>query len=148
MPSATGTNRACPDTERKAYGRASIAVIVIDCNDSGPVAAFWKAALGYEEAARNGDWVKLRDPAGVGRALAIDRVPEGTVTKNHVHLDLRSSGSDADEVARLVGLRARVLRVFPGNHGVMRDPEGNEFDIVERCTPDTGSAHRVDDRPR
>ncbi len=31
---------------------ASIAVIVIDCNDSAPVAAFWMAALGYEEAAR------------------------------------------------------------------------------------------------
>ena len=112
----------------------SIAVIVIDCNDSEPVAAFWTAALGYEEAARNGDWVKLRDPAGVGPALAIDPVPEGKVVKNRVHLDLRPSGSVADEVARLEQLGASVARIFPGSHVVMRDPEGNEFCVVEPTT--------------
>ena len=92
------------------------------------------AALGYEEAARNGDWVKLRDPAGVGPALAIDPVPEGKVVKNRVHLDLRPSGSIEDEVARLEQLGARVARVFPGSHVVMHDPEGNEFCVVEPTT--------------
>ncbi len=71
---------------------AGIAVIVIDCNDSAPVAAFWKAALGYEQAARDGDWDKLYDPACVGPALAIDPVPEGKLVKNRVHLDLRPRG--------------------------------------------------------
>jgi predicted enzyme related to lactoylglutathione lyase len=113
---------------------AQISVIVIDCNDSAPVAAFWKAALGYEEAARDGDWVKLRDPTGVGPALAIDPVPEGKVVKNRVHLDLRPSGTVEDEVTRLEDLGAQVFRIFPGSHVVMQDPEGNEFCVVEPKT--------------
>ena len=113
---------------------ASITVIVIDCNDSEPVAAFWKAALGYEEVARDGDWVKLRDPAGIGPALAIDPVPEGKVDKNRVHLDLRPSRSVEDEVARFERLGASVFRAFPGSHVGMRDPEGNEFCMVEPTT--------------
>jgi hypothetical protein len=113
---------------------ASIAVIVIDCGDSGPVAAFWMAALGYEVAARDGDWVKLRDPRGVGPSLAIDPVPEGKTVKNRVHLDLRPSDSVEAEVARLEQIGARVVRVFPGSHVVMHDPEGNEFCVVEPTT--------------
>jgi len=113
---------------------ASMAVVVIDCNDSAPVAAFWKGALGYEEAARNDDWVKLRDPAGLGPAIAIDPVPEGKIVKNRVHLDLQPSGSVDAEVARLEQLGARVGRVFPGSHVVMLDPEGNEFCVVEPTT--------------
>ena len=113
---------------------ASIAVVVIDCNDSAPVAAFWKGALGYIETARDGDWVKLCDPAGIGPALAIDPVPEGKVVTNRVHLDLRPSGSVEAEVARLDGLGARTVRVFPGSHVVMHDPEGNEFCVVGPMT--------------
>jgi hypothetical protein len=113
---------------------ASIAVIVIDCSDSQPVADFWMAALGYEVAARNGTWIKLRDPRGAGPSLAIDPVPEGKVVKNRVHLDLRPSGTVAAEVARLEQLGARVARVFPGSHVIMHDPEGNEFCVVEPTT--------------
>ena len=113
---------------------ASIAVVVIDCGDSRPVAEFWVAALGYEVAARNGDWIKLRDPQGVGPALAIDPVPEGKIVKNRVHLDLRPSDTVEAEVARLEQLGARVARIFPGSHVVMHDPEGNEFCVVEPHT--------------
>jgi hypothetical protein len=113
---------------------ARIAVIVIDCADSEPVAAFWMAALGYEVAARSGDWIKLRDLKGVGPSLAIDPVPESKVVKNRVHLDLKPSGSVADEVARLEQLGAQVIRVFPGSHVVMHDPKGNEFCVVEPST--------------
>ena len=113
---------------------ASIAVIVIDCGDSQPVAEFWMAALGYEVAARNGDWIKLRDPSGMGPSLAIDPVPEGKIVKNRVHLDLRPSGTVEAEVARLEQLGAQGVRVFPGSHVVMHDPEGNEFCVVEPST--------------
>jgi len=113
---------------------ASIVVIVIDCNDSAPVAAFWMAALGYEVGAQNGTWIKLRDPAGVGPDLAIDPVPEGKVVKNRVHLDLMPSGSLDAEVARLEQLGARVFRVFPDSHTVMQDPEGNEFCVLDPKT--------------
>jgi hypothetical protein len=113
---------------------ASIAVIVIDCGDSQLVADFWKAALDYEDAARSGDWIKLRDPRGIGPSLAIDPVPEGKVVKNRVHLDLRPSESLQSEVVRLQQLGASVLRVFPNSHVVMQDPEGNEFCVVEPST--------------
>ncbi|MDQ4045016.1 MAG: VOC family protein [Chloroflexota bacterium] len=113
---------------------ASIAVIVIDCDDSQPVAEFWMAALGYEVAARDGTWIKLRDPKGVGPSLAIDPVPEGKIVKNRVHLDLKPSGTVEAEVARLEHLGAQVARVFPGSHVIMQDPEGNEFCVVEPNT--------------
>lgn len=113
---------------------ASIAVIVIDCRDSGPVAEFWMAALGYEVAARDDTWIKLRDPLGVGPALAIDPVPEGKAVKNRVHLDLKPSGTMEAEVARLEGLGAQRLRDFPGSHTVMADPEGNEFCVLQPHT--------------
>ena len=85
---------------------ACIAVIVIDGRDSQPMAEFWMAALGYETAARDGDWIKVRDPKGVGPALAIDPVPESKIVKNRVHLDLMPSGSVEAEVARLRQLGA------------------------------------------
>lgn len=110
---------------------ASIAVVVIDCRDSEPVAAFWMAALGYEVAAQDGTWIKLRDPAGVGPPLAIDPVPEGKVVKNRVHLDLKPATTMETEVERLQQLGAHVLRVFPGSHTVMHDPEGNEFCVLQ-----------------
>ena len=113
---------------------ACIAVIVIHCNDSASVAAFWKAALGYEEAARDSEWIKLHDPKGIGPAITNDPVPECKVVKNRVHLDLRPSGSVEEEVARLERLGASVFRLFPGSHVVMRDPEGNEFCVVEPLT--------------
>ncbi|HUG13890.1 MAG TPA: VOC family protein [Thermomicrobiales bacterium] len=110
---------------------ASIAVIVIDCVDSRPVAEFWMAALGYEVAAQDGEWIKLRDPQALGPPLAIDPVPESKVVKNRVHLDLKPQGSHEAEVARLEQLGARIFRVFPGSHTVMHDPEGNEFCVLE-----------------
>jgi hypothetical protein len=113
---------------------ASIAVIVIDCLDSRPVAEFWMAALGYEVAAQDGTWIKLRDPDGIGPPLAIDPVPEGKIVKNRVHLDLRPAESMDAEVARLEQLGARIVREFPDSHTVMHDPEGNEFCVLQPHT--------------
>ena len=113
---------------------ASIAVIVIDCIDSQPVAEFWMAALGYEIDIRNGPWIKLRDPRGVGPPLAIDPVPEPKIVKNRVHLDLMPATTMEAEVARLEGLGARVVRVVDNEgsiHTVMADPEGNEFCVLQ-----------------
>lgn len=114
---------------------ATIDCIVIDCIDSGPVAAFWQAALGYEEARRDGTWVLLRDPRGRTPNLAIDPVPEGKVVKNRVHLDLIPAETMEAEVERLERLGARRLRVVRNGpdsvHTVMADPEGNEFCVLQ-----------------
>jgi hypothetical protein len=53
-------------------------------------------------------------------------VPEPKTAKNRLHFDLRPLTSRADEVERLKGLGASVVREF-ASHTVMQDPEGNEF---------------------
>ncbi len=113
---------------------ASIAVVVIDCVDSRPVAEFWRQALGYEEANRTEDWVLLCDPHGVGPPVAIDPVPEAKEIKNRLHLDLMPTGSMEAEVDRLSRLGARSVREVHQNdsvHTVMQDPEGNEFCVLQ-----------------
>jgi hypothetical protein len=83
-------------------------------------------AVGKMVADENSGDVRLRRPR-----LFFQRVPEGKIAKNRVHLDIHV---DADqktaEVARLVGVGAQLI----GTHSdrgpttyVMRDPEGNEF---------------------
>jgi predicted enzyme related to lactoylglutathione lyase len=66
------------------------------------------------------------------------RINRGTLTSartdaNRVHLDLVPDASQAEELARLESLGARVIddrrRVTPGGWVVMADPEGNEFDL-------------------
>ncbi|MFF8034988.1 MULTISPECIES: VOC family protein [unclassified Streptomyces] len=68
---------------------------------------------------------------GRGRRLLFQRVPEAKTVKNRLHLDLHpGEGRREEEVARLEGLGARVLRRVEEPSGgwlVMTDPEGNEF---------------------
>ncbi len=57
-------------------------------------------------------------------------VPEPKPAKNRIHLDLLPPGDDQQaELARLVGLGARVLDTQPPGVGwiILTDPEGNEF---------------------
>src|SRR5689334_5729916 len=101
--------------------------VTFDCASPLLVAAFWAAALGSnvdEDSTDDRAWV---EPAGWGGpTLWFQRVPEGKTAKNRQHFDLRAMGSVQEEVERLVGLGASVLR--PGDDlVVMADPEWNEF---------------------
>ncbi|CAL9546604.1 hypothetical protein SUDANB176_04354 [Streptomyces sp. enrichment culture] len=68
---------------------------------------------------------------GLGRRLLFQRVPEAKTVKNRLHLDLHpGEGRREEEVARLEGLGAKVLRRVDepsGSWVVMADPEGNEY---------------------
>ncbi len=72
-----------------------------------------------------------RDPAGVEPRLYFQRVPEGKIAKNRVHLDVHVEPErKAAEVDRLVGLGARVIDTHDDRGPltyVLVDPEGNEF---------------------
>jgi len=61
-------------------------------------------------------------------------VPEGKVTKNRLHLDLRADGvSTAEELDRLLSLGARRVDVGQppdASWVVLADPEGNEFCLL------------------
>ncbi len=135
--------------------------IVFDSSDPAGLARFWAEALGYQEeppppgfddwpaflrsiAVPEEEWGRCAavvDPAGVGPRVFIQKVPEGKVVKNRVHLDLSVSGGRgvadeerraniAREVARLEGVGATALgpNEEMGSYWVvMQDPEGNEF---------------------
>jgi hypothetical protein len=137
--------------------------VTFDCADPDRQAHFWAEALGYripeppdgfstwiEWAAkagvpeeRWGDFSAVEDPAGEGPRIYFQRVPEGKVAKNRVHLDVNVSprGASIDErktavsaaVARLKALGAtdeRGTKEEMGEYWVrMNDPEGNEFCI-------------------
>ncbi|WP_256793081.1 VOC family protein [Terrabacter sp. Ter38] len=133
--------------------------VTFDCADPERVARFWCEVLGYEvpppppgfaswdefdqslPAERQGSAFACSDPTGVGPRLFFQRVPEGKVVKNRVHLDVRvGTGLVGDErlaaleseCARLVALgatRGTLLRADGFNEScqVMQDVEGNEF---------------------
>jgi len=133
--------------------------VTFDCAEPERVARFWCEVLGYvvppppegfaswDEAdralppERRGAAFACVDPAGVGPRLFFQRVPEGKVVKNRVHLDVRVGlglvGEERlaaleAECTRLVALgatRGQLLRADGYNESclVMQDVEGNEF---------------------
>jgi len=119
-----------------------IDTVTIDCADPRRLAAFWSEALDYaiDEVDDDGALILDRvDEAGRGGAVYFQRVPEGKVAKNRVHLDLRPSTSMAAEVARLALLGATEQRLVDEGDGawtVMLDPEGNELCVLRG--PDDG----------
>ncbi|WP_020141694.1 VOC family protein [Terracoccus sp. 273MFTsu3.1] len=133
--------------------------VTFDCADPERVARFWCEVLGYEvpppprgfaswdefdqslPPERQGSAFACSDPTGVGPRLFFQRVPEGKVVKNRVHLDVRVGtglvGEERlaaleSECVRLVALgatRGTLLRADGFNEScqVMQDVEGNEF---------------------
>jgi Glyoxalase-like domain len=133
--------------------------VTFDCAEPERVARFWCEVLGYVAPpppdgfaswdAFNGSlppedrdaWFACSDPTGVGPRLFFQRVPEGKVAKNRVHLDVRvATGLVGEErlavleaeCARLLPLgatRFRLLLADEENESclVMQDVEGNEF---------------------
>ena len=135
--------------------------VTFDCADPERVARFWCEVLGYVvppppdgfatwddfdrtlPSERQGSAFACIDPSGVGPRLFFQRVPEGKVVKNRMHLDVRVGtglvGAERvavleAECARLVALGAVRVRLLPADDEnesciVMQDIEGNEFDL-------------------
>ena len=136
--------------------------VVFDCADPLKQAGFWAEALHYRMPDPPGDfatweeWARaegipeenwndaagIEDPDGEGPRLYFQKVPEGKVAKNRVHLDLNVSGGRGvsieerreaiyAEVQRLKALGAHDGRGAMDEDGEfwvrMNDPEGNEF---------------------
>lgn len=118
--------------------------VTFDCAEPVRVARFWSEVLGYVLAppeSQDAAGAACSDPAGVGPRLYFQRVPEGKVVKNRVHLDVRVGtglvGEERlaaleSECARLVALgatRGLLLLADDENESClnMQDVEGNEF---------------------
>ncbi len=135
--------------------------VTFDCAEPERLARFWCEVLGYVvqpppdgyagwddfertlPPEQQGSAFACVDPNGVGPRLFFQRVPEGKVVKNRVHLDVRvGTGLVGDErlaalqaeSARLVALGAVEVRVLLADEDnesciLMQDVEGNEFDL-------------------
>ena len=133
--------------------------VTFDCAEPERVARFWCEVLGYvvppppegfasweafersQPPEQQGSWFACVDPSGSGPRLFFQRVPEGKIVKNRVHLDVRvGTGLVGEErlavlqaeAARLETLGARrVLLQLADEENVscltMQDIEGNEF---------------------
>ncbi|AJF65562.1 VOC family protein [Streptomyces vietnamensis] len=133
--------------------------VTIDCAEPARLAEFWCEVLGYvlppvpegfatwSEYHRSLSFEEqpvyfaCSDPTGAGPRVLFQRVPEGKVVKNRVHLDVRAGkGLVGDErlatleaeCARLVKLGATHLytQYADGENEsciTLQDPEGNEF---------------------
>ena len=135
--------------------------VTFDCAVPERVARFWCEVLGYVvppppegfasweqfdavlPPERQGSAFACVDPTGAGPRLFFQRVPEGKVVKNRVHLDVRVGtglvGAERlaaleAECARLLALGATRVRLMPADGVdesclVMQDVEGNEFGL-------------------
>ncbi len=119
-----------------------IQCLCIDTTDPAKLAGFWQEALGWRRTYDEPDQIVLEPPEGspedgVVPDLLFLRVPEEVATKNRLHLDLRPQ-DQAAEVARLEALGAERADVGQGRDVdwvVMKDPDGNYFDVLRAFTP-------------
>lgn len=122
--------------------------IVIDALDPPALARFWAAAL-QEYAIRPYDEAEIArlaaeglspdtDPTvavdGPGPTLFFQETREPKTARNRLHLDLVGA-SRTSEIERLCDLGA-TLRDEHETYSVLRDPEGNEFCVLD--PPDAG----------
>ena len=133
--------------------------VTFDCAEPERVARFWCEVLGYVvpppppgfesweafdrslPTERQGSAYACVDPAGQGPRLFFQRVPEGKVVKNRVHLDVRvgtglvgeervaALEAECDRLVALGATKVRLMRAdgFDESCLVMQDVEGNEF---------------------
>ncbi len=114
--------------------RLRVGSIVTDCVEFDRMMAFWKEALHYApKYPPDHGWVILRDPAGRGPNISLNRVPKKTPGRNNLHLDLYSGDRKA-EVERLLKIGAKRHRQTYGpdeDFRVLKDPDGNLFCVVQ-----------------
>ncbi|MBD8063933.1 VOC family protein [Devosia sp. PTR5] len=122
---------------------AVIHEIVFDCDNPGELAAFWAELLdGYSVRHRDEDdiaqMIALDLNAqtettvmvdGPGPSICFQNVDGQRCDNNRVHFDVEVSDR-ASETQRLTEAGASVERVLP-TYTVMRDPEGNQFCLVD-----------------
>lgn len=125
--------------------------ITFDCAAPTALAAFWSQVTGYQEDPddpnlADDEQAWLQHPVNKGTALYFQRVPEGKVVKNRLHLDVRpTDGTRDEEVERLLSIGATLVDDQRNADGtgwaVLADPEGNEFCVERSDAERSGPQH-------
>jgi catechol 2,3-dioxygenase-like lactoylglutathione lyase family enzyme len=120
----------------EAVGDLHLATVVINVQDMNRAVGFWTAALGYvrREQAWDDEFMMLVDPAGWRLPVSLQLADSPPKEPVRVHLDLYTS-EQARHVERLARLGAARVDEWPYPDGadflVMRDPDGNEFCVID-----------------
>ena len=113
----------------------SVLAISVDAHDAVRLAQFWAQALHRtvnDGATEDFASIAADTDTRLGAVLMFHQVPEGKTVKNRVHIDLQAADV-LTEADRLTSLGAQQIRSLAENNNrwiSMRDPEGNEFDLV------------------
>ena len=99
-----------------------------DVTREQPIWKYRLASIGITST--EDDPTVLVAPADGGPRLWFQKVPEPKTSKNRVHLDVRAADRRG-EVERLQALGASVLDDQVDGLTVMRDPEANEFCVID-----------------
>jgi predicted enzyme related to lactoylglutathione lyase len=110
-------------------------VVVIDVSDLDRSATFWTQVLGYTRAGASAEYLSLIPADGRGCELLLQKVDDEKLTKNRLHLDLRTPDLPS-ELTRVRDLGATQLTESPiiedgWTWHVLSDPDGNEFCVLQ-----------------
>lgn len=119
-------------------------VVVVDVGDLERAAEFWTRVLGYVRAGDPETYLSLVPRDGVGVEILLQQVDDEKLTKNRLHLDLRTADLPS-ELARVRDLGATQLTTTPivengWTWHVLADPDRNEFCILQPPPQHTSSA--------
>ncbi|MEH1098667.1 VOC family protein [Micromonospora sp. CPCC 205561] len=113
-----------------------LSYIAIDAVRPELIVDFWCSVLGWQVVDREGEVITIGAADRSAPMIDVVAVPEGKVTKNRLHFDLRADGvSTEEELDRLLTLGARRVDVGQPSDAswvVLADPEGNEFCLLSR----------------
>src|SRR3954453_3553126 len=110
-----------------------LVALSIDANDPHNLSRFWSGLLGWHT---DDDGTTLRPEDDTGFDLRFRPTDEPKAGQNRAHFDLTSTSLDGQQqtVARALELGGRHTDVGQRpdeGHGVLADPEGNEFCVIE-----------------
>ncbi len=126
-----------PD-EQSAAGDLHLPTVVVNVQDMDRAVSFWSAALGYQrrEATTDPEFTMLVDPAGRRLPLSLQKADGPPQEPVRLHLDLYTDDQQR-HVERLVALGATRVDDWPypedADFVVLRDPDGNEFCIIDHA---------------
>jgi catechol 2,3-dioxygenase-like lactoylglutathione lyase family enzyme len=117
-------------------GDLHVATVVINVANMDRAVDFWSGVLGYRprEAEWDPEFMMLEDPLRLRLPVSLQRSDDGKLQPARVHLDLYTRQQEL-QVERLVALGAERVADWPyppdADFIVLRDPDGNEFCVID-----------------